>query len=48
MITGYRTNHANVLRAFVGRSSVPIFAAADPADTHRKLAVGFHGDHSRR
>lgn len=31
MITGYRTNHANVLRAFVGRSSVPIFAAADPA-----------------
>lgn len=31
VITGYRTNHANVLRAFVGRSSVPIFAAADPA-----------------
>lgn len=31
MITGYQTNHANVLRAFVGRSSVPTFASADPA-----------------
>ena len=31
VITGYRTNHANVLRAFGGRSSVPTFAAADPA-----------------
>ncbi|MGC2809636.1 MAG: hypothetical protein WA303_04595 [Bradyrhizobium sp.] len=31
VITGYQTNHANVLRAFGGRSSVPIFGAADPA-----------------
>lgn len=31
VITGYRTNHANVLRAFVGRSLVPTFAAADSA-----------------
>jgi hypothetical protein len=31
VIDGYRTNHANVLRAFGGRSHVPTFAAADPA-----------------
>jgi hypothetical protein len=31
VINGYRTNHANVLRAFGGQSQVPTFVTADAA-----------------